>query len=364
MRKFSLLSVVLLILSTLFVVNAYAKGNVKTSSIIKYEKDGRVSGVKNAQKLSDQDLSNVMSAIGFKKEITKSLSRSEKINIVKKGGKTVDLKIKSVKKVYVSLEGKQIEYNEMNKQLIKEQKLKDVKRYNELTGENKSVLELPGEEPLKINGEIENSSAFMDAYGVPSATTATGVLPNYGIADVTNGDLYLSQQVNYLGTDSAGNLDYKLISVANWMGHPASTKTDGFATVFDQKATPKANTFDSRWSQDKEIADGMGGTTWIQENKILQADPDAFSVYGHGVKVPLGEGDYQMANMSREVLVNTAYLGHPAYVLTKYHHTYGTITGLGINIGPVSISFSGTWGDDTMVEYGYVYGDVNMWDVY
>ncbi|PWW17078.1 hypothetical protein DFO73_1328 [Cytobacillus oceanisediminis] len=351
-KKISFFMVVLLLaLSSIFISHPLAANNSSTDVNIEYEKDGRVKGFKNAENMSDKALNEVLEKIGLTEESIETLSKREKVDIVKRGGKAIDLQVKSAKTYYVSLDGSRTEYTEQNEEIIKEKKLADLKKYNEMTGDSKSILELSGPEPLMINESQDM---------VTASTTATGALPP--IKTEPNGDLEIWQQVLYLGPWD-GHMNYKYISNASWYDAPFNTKTDAFATAFDTFAVAKADSFQANWFQDQAVPDGNGGITYITEEKQLSADTDSFKLYGHGVKVKIGEGSYQNISMSREVLVGTSHIGDPAYILTKYHHTYGTITGLAINIGPAAISFEGAWGDDTILEFNYTYGDVNSWDL-
>jgi hypothetical protein len=318
--------------------------SILANELVSYEKDGRVSPITQPEKLSEGELNIILKEIGLNNEIISNLPRNDKEAIAAKGGKVADLEIKNAKRYYVTLDGEKIEYTEENLNKIVEQKEKDVKEYNTLTGESLTVSDLGGNHLLRI--------------GERQGITPMRSLPNYGYNMVINGKLELVQQVIYLGSTST-QYRYLVVSNAAWNGSPLNTKQDVMASAWDVEGVATANTFAANWFQQKEVADGKGGTTWINESKQLQADPDSNKAYGHGVKFTLGEGDFQNIHMEREIRVSKNYTGHPAYIQTKYFHKYGSIGSVGINIGPASVSFSGAnLGDVTLVEYSYDYGDM------
>ncbi|TYS58289.1 hypothetical protein FZC76_22705 [Sutcliffiella horikoshii] len=345
------IATLLLSLTSIFIVQQPAAASGSSNVKINYEKDGRVKGLENPEKMSEKSLNMVLQKIGLKEESINSLSKSEKEGIVKRGGKAIDIQVKSAKTYYVSLDGSRTEYTESNNKKINEKKLADLKKYNEITGNSKSILELN-----TANSLVQDKSKDL----ITVNSSSTGEIPP--IKTEPNGDLELMLQVLYLGPWD-GQMNYKYISTATWNEKPFNTKTDAFGTAFDVNAVAKADSFQASWLQTQPVSDGNGGTTYITESKQLSPDPNAFEQYGHGVKIPLGDGSYQNISMSREVLVSTSNIGEPAYILTKYHHTYGTLSGIGISIGPASVTFEGTWGDDTILEYNYTYGDVNPWDL-
>ncbi|OIU69836.1 hypothetical protein [Rossellomorea aquimaris] len=341
----------------------------ESSAKFESDKEGIIAPNDNSDSLSTEQLDNSLLKMGIIPGTVNKMSLEQKREIVKKGGKAFSPSIKKATKVYNSLSGKKIPYTEGNIEKIKKQKIKDIKRYNEQTGKSMSILELPGNNnKLEIvkkeeisdesNSEIipeENKNQF---FATSSIEDQYGVLPP---ADtVVDGDMILDTQVIYQGPYGAASMEYKYSSYLTWINKPFNTKTDALVTAFDEGAVPIENTFFAQYIQRSATPDGQS----LEDVKKLEPDADSFGVYGHGVKFKLGDYQQHSVSMMRSVKVSTSKIGEGAYILTKYRHAYLTVTGIGISIGPGSISFEGAnWGDDFFIEYGYDYGNVNPWDV-
>lgn len=339
MNKKGLLFFISLI--ALLSVSIFPKGTYADSLDIYYESDGRVKPIENAQVLSENQLDDVLDAIGIEKTVAESMSIEEKIGLASQGGKALNInKVAERKTFYKSLDGTKIEYTENNEDLIAKKKLDDLNKYNELTGQSLTIADIQSN-----NGGNQDINTM-------------AALPNNGLQIKTTGDLQVVQQVVYLGSTTT-QYRYLYASTARWNKTPFNTKTDILGTAWNADAVATANSFSGNFYQEQEVADGKGGTTWLTENKNLSmADPKS---YGHYVKTNLGNGSLQEIHMNREVRVAKDKKGHPAYVLTKYFHTYYNIGGsISASIGPVSVEVSPDWlsaGDETYVEYSYSYGD-------
>ncbi|MER3122355.1 hypothetical protein ABQG71_14255 [Bacillus altitudinis] len=253
---------------------------------------------------------------------------------------SVKLEVVKSTTYYNSLDGERIEYNSENEKRIAKTKLKDIKKYKKLTGKSISYEDVG----LKDNGDLGESDKIHTLSSLPPTDPAT------------NSKLLISQQVFYKGT-SGTNYKYQYHSYAEWFKKPVNHKKDAFAVAWDTSAVPLSGAFEGDWQQQKAVADGKGGLTHVTEDKQLSADTDSYKNYGHGVSLSPGYGDTQFITMDRDVLVPTSKKGDPANIITKYHHTYATINGISISVGPASISFSDSWGDDLVTEYSFVYGD-------
>ncbi|MFS0890529.1 hypothetical protein [Peribacillus frigoritolerans] len=330
MKKFTFILASLLVF---FLVQNPILAEETDKNIIKYEKDGRVKPIPEANTLSEKDLNNVLEEIGVHSDVTSNLSKTEKENIAEQGGKAIDVQVESVKKYYTSFDGTRIKYTKKNLEKIKKQKVKDLKTYNKKTGKNLSIMKV---EPTVMPTDNNISTlALKDKVKI-------------------NGKLEFAQQVIYLGSTTTA-YKYLINTNAAWNGKPLNQKTDGMGVAWDKGGVAVADTFKGNYSQETEVADGKGGTTWISSNKALSmTSPQA---YGHGVKVSLGGGDFQNINMQREMRASKKLAGDPAYLVAKYHHTHLTISGISISIGIVSVDIAGSSGDDTVIEYSYYYGD-------
>ncbi|TYS10242.1 hypothetical protein FZC70_09530 [Bacillus subtilis] len=253
---------------------------------------------------------------------------------------SVELEVVKSTAYYNSLDGERIEYTPENEILIAKTKLEDIEKYKKLTGKSISYEEVG----LKDTNNSEESGKIHTLSSLPPTEPAT------------NSKLLIAQQVFYKGT-SGTNYKYQYHSYAEWFKTPVNHKKDAFATAWDTSAVPSSGTFKGYWQQQKAIADGKGGLTYVTEDKRLSADADSYKNYGHGVILSPGYGDTQFMTMDRDVLVPQSKKGDPANIITKYHHTYATINGVAISVGPAAISFSGSWGDDLVTEYSFTYGD-------
>lgn len=332
----------IIIATSLFLMTtAFLPGGAKAETdIISYEKDGRVKPVENASSLAENDLDEVLNAIGLEEENVDGLSKTEKVDLVSQGGKVVGEVEGEEKNYYVSLDGTKTEYTKQNEEIITQKKIEDLKTYNEATGES-----------LKFDDVYPSKAEQNPGISLMAA------LPGNGFKTKPKGDLDLTQQVVYLGSTST-QYKYLFNSFASWYDKPVNTKTDILGTAWSEDAVAKADSFQGYWEQGKEIADGKGGTKWITESKTLSMkSPKA---YGQYVSVKLGDGDYQNINMRREVRVSKSKKGDPAYVITTYFHTYTSITGVSAAIGPVSVDIPSKWlqsGDETYVEYSFSFGN-------
>lgn len=79
---------------------------------------------------------------------------------------------------------------------------------------------------------------------------------------------------------------------------------------------------------------------------VIETDPDPYQAYGHGVKKEVECRDFYYCKLD--------YIGQHENIITKYHHTYATLKTIAINIGPASININLSWGDNTIVEYGFL----------
>ncbi len=254
------------------------------------------------------------------------------------------MKPSAIKTYYRSLNGEKIEYTNANEEKIKQQKEEDLEQYNKLTGEN-----------LKIED-------FENFYSEQDRIQPFAILPNNGFASVYNDKLNLNLQIRYLGSN-ATQYRYEYMAHAIWDNKPFNTKTDILGLTWSEDAVATDNTFSGYWYQEQLVADGLGGLTFISEDKNLSMkDPKA---YGHYVEFLLGYAQSQFINTSREVRVAKRKAGDPAYVLGKYFHTYYSLSGgFSASIGPMSIDIPDQWlgaGDETIIEYSFTYGDVNTW---
>lgn len=312
------------------------------NSFIKYEDDGRVKPIKEADLLTESQLDEAVDAIGIDTYVISDMSKEEKVKIASEGGLIVETTPVSTKTFYRSLDGTKIEYTQDNEDLIYQKKLDDLKKYNELTGESLKINDIQPETPNQ--GGIQ----------------AKSILPNNGFGSTTNGKLNLNLQVRYLGSNST-QYRYEYIGHAIW-GNPLNDKTDILGMAWSEDAVAVANTFSGSWYQEQLIADGNGGIDYIfDEKNLTMSDPKS---YGHYVKVNLGGADYQTITTSREVRVAKRKAGDPGYVIAKYHHTYYAIPGISASIGPISVDIPNNWlnaGDETYIEYSFTYGDVNTW---
>ncbi|MGG1247936.1 hypothetical protein [Bacillus spizizenii] len=250
---------------------------------------------------------------------------------------SVELKVEKSTSYYNSLDGKQIEYTPENELLIAKTKMEDLEKFKKLTGKSLSYEDVG----LNTKG---SSGSFTSLSSLPSTEPAI------------DSKLLITQQVFFKGT-SGSNYKYQYHSYAEWFKTPVNHKKDAFATAWDTSAVPLSGTFNGYWQQQKAVADGRGGITYVTEDKNLSADADSYKNYGHGIILAPGYGDTQFMTMDRDVLVPQSKHGDPANIITKYHHTYATVEGVSISVGPASISFSGSWGDDLVTEYSYRYGD-------
>ncbi|NPC93871.1 hypothetical protein HOO54_17015 [Bacillus sp. WMMC1349] len=257
-----------------------------------------------------------------------------------KQGHSVDLKVEKSTAYYNSLSGERIEYTPENELLIAKTKLEDMVKYKKLTGKSISYEEVG----LRDTDNSKKTTKFH---------TLSSLSPT---EPATNDKLLIAQQVFYKGT-SGSNYKYQYHSYAEWFKTPINHKKDAFATAWDTSAVPLSGTFEGYWQQQKAVADGNGGIKYVTEDKKLSADPDSYKNYGHGVILAPGYGDTQFMTMDRDILVPQSKKGDPANIITKYHHTYATISGVAISVGPAAITFSGSWGDDLVTEYSFTYGD-------
>ncbi|MGE1166356.1 hypothetical protein ACQJ0Y_24650 [Peribacillus simplex] len=330
MKKFTFILTSLLVF---FLVQNPILAEETDKSIIKYEKDGRVKPIPEANTLSEKDLNNVLEEIGVHNDVTSNLSKSEKENIAEKGGKAIDFQVESVKTYYTSFDGTRIEYTKKNLEKIKKQKVKDLKTYNKKTGKNSSILTI---EPTVMPTDSNISTmALKDKVKI-------------------KGKLEFAQQVIYLGSTKTA-YKYLINTNAAWNGNPWNQKTDAMGVAWDKGGVAKADTFQGTYYQSTEVADGKGGSKWIDNTKTLKmASPQA---YGHGVKFKLRGGDFQNINMSREIRASKKLAGDPAYLIAKYHHTHRNLGGFSISIGVVSVDIEHSAGDQTVIEYSYYYGN-------
>ncbi|MGG3564244.1 hypothetical protein ABES03_21885 [Neobacillus rhizosphaerae] len=343
MKKISILLAVFLCFSSL----VSAKTSAERNNIVEKTSDGRVKPIDNPEVLSDKELDDVMIAIGYPEDFFSKLSREEKIKNAKDGGKAVKLSIKNVKKYYTSLSGESTEYTKENINKIKKLKLKDIEVYKKKTGRSLSIMQLGSNQPFTFRQSSNRVKSVTAAYLPPEEETV-------------DGDLTLGTYATYLGKWGT-NLEYKYTSTAYWSDKPFMTITDGFATMFDINATPISNTFDSGYNFGLNIPDGYGGWILKTSSGKLEPDADSLGIYGHGVKWDLAEADWQFAYMDRKISVSQSKIGSRALIQTKYRHTYTNLDGkFGISIGPASITFSDSSGEDYEVEYGFDYGDVTQ----
>ncbi|WP_337970233.1 hypothetical protein [Virgibacillus salexigens] len=269
-----------------------------------------------------------------------------KKNEIFKGDSVNSLKVKDVSVYYQSLEGKQIEYTEENKELIAEQKQKDLEKFNSerlstFSTYDVTLQDLGSNEVPEVNIE-KNDKYISTSIKTPNSNE---IIKPFGSESETDNNLTITQGATYTGK-SGSNYEYLYASVAEWTSSPSVFFTDGFASAWDETPVPKANSFSASWM-------GYSPRTGERTGSI---SPHESLIYGNSLKKAPGSYAYQNMVMNRIVRVSDDNYGDPALIITEYFHTFGAIN-LGINLGVATINFENGWGNKVRVEYGYEYGD-------
>lgn len=251
--------------------------------------DGRVAGVNNAEKLSEETIDGILLRMNFEEDEIKIMPLEMKYEVVSHGGRKTETTITEEETVYTDLNG--------NEHIV--------------TAENINEIEkIMKNDIVQLYGSVDDSFSIQDS----SDRQVEGIWSGY-------------TSIIYTGKRGSEHV-YGIYNYYVWDGVPNLYFHDRVALSWQYNATPTGNTFrhyrhignitDTTYATD--VYEELSGTVWT------------FNIFGSG---------YKQNGYAREFIhISDSYTGNSGAIAGGYFHSYST------KIVDIILGFAGiTWGE-------------------
>lgn len=272
----------------------------------KESEDKLIKGTPNPEELSIDQINSKLKEIGFTDREINKLSEPTKENIVKYGGKKVQLSDQELEHFYTSNNGEKYEITKENEDEINKIKQQDL--IEEAKVNNKSVMSIPADD-LEVQ-----SVSTMD------------------VGDVGGKDpLSLNFFVTQTSSGNSNEYEYIVHFDWNWSDFPNFAFTDKAAMSWDN------NYSGVQGSQEKYniVTDHYASGPVIRSApQLVSLSPEVYGITG---EINLTSSGTQYGGFSQHIRVPKTSKGRTTTLLSSYVHAYSPFD-IGMSIGPGSIS--------------------------